>query len=56
MEVVVKKTFHRLIPWGIHCTFTLRQTGVKQSQDLEPHMTLIVLVRINVFESPVGIQ
>jgi len=49
MEAVVKKTFHRLVPQGIHCLFTLLQTMVTQSQDLVSHMILIVLVRINVF-------
>ena len=56
MQVVKEKTLQRLIPQGIHCTFTLRQTGVSISQDLVPHMTLIVLVRINIIESPVDIQ
>jgi hypothetical protein len=54
--MVNKKTFHRLIPQGIHCTFTLRQTGVSHLQDLVPHITLKELVRIHIIESPVDIQ
>ena len=46
MEVAAKKTFHRLNPQGIHYTFTLRLTGVPQSQDLVPHITLIVFVSL----------
>ena len=56
MKLVVKNTLQRLIPQGIHCTFTLRQTGVWQSRDLVPHITLIELVRINFFQSSVDIQ
>ena len=54
--MVKEKTFQRLIPQGIHCTFTLRQTGVSHIQDLVPHITLIELVRINIIESQLGIQ
>jgi len=56
MIVVKEKAFHRLIPQGIHCTFTLSQTRVSHIQDLVPHITLIELVRINIIESPVDIQ
>ena len=55
MELVVK-TLHRLNPGGIHCLFTLLQTGLSQSQDLVPHITLIKLVRIHSFLSPVDIR
>jgi len=50
------KTIHRLIPRGIYCLFTLLQTMLPQTQDLVPHITLIELVRIHLFLSPVDIQ